>query len=136
MQGLRLQAERASTIESAQIAIQQARSKIDQAIKLGIVDISLGRLKQDVDNFGTRLTELEDSLGRAEDSYSRRRGWPSEAWAISKEVRERFPTDPRVLELIDKLSGYKASQIGLRVIAILGLISNPLVWIQLGLFPI
>jgi len=119
IRGLKTNAERHPTIDAAQIAAQQAKSKIDQAIKLGIPDVALARLNQEVNNLISKLTQLEDSLVRAEDAYMRRRTWPAEAWAISAEVRERFPGDPKVLELQNKLSAYRINQVVLRVAAFL-----------------
>jgi tetratricopeptide (TPR) repeat protein len=130
IRGLKTQAERAATIDAALVAAQQAKSKLEQAVRLGIPDVSLARLNQEINNIISKLSQLENSLERSEDAYLRHRTWPSEAWVISAEVRERFPGDPRVLDLQNKLSGYKVNQVVLRVAAVLVLI----IFLSLGGF--
>ncbi len=107
IKGLKTKSERASTLDAAQVAAQQAKSKIDQVIRFAITDSSVVRLNQEISSQISNLAQLENSLIMAQDVYLRRKVWPSEAWAISEEVRDRFPKDPKVLELQRNLSGYQ-----------------------------
>jgi formylglycine-generating enzyme required for sulfatase activity len=108
------QAERATTIDLAQVFAQQAKLKADQVIELGIQDLSLKKLSNELKDLLAKLSQMEDTLIKAEDAYLRHKSWPVEAWTISKELRERFPSDPKVIGVANQLSDFKVNRTTLR----------------------
>ena len=115
---LKNQAERSPTIEETLFFARQAKQQLDQIRNLEGMDDSLDRLNNDVDKLIREIQRLSDELANANAAYENHRNWPSEAYRISTEVRQRFPNDPGVSGLRRSLSRYQTAWIGLRVLGI------------------
>ncbi len=124
---LKNQAERATTLENALSLSRQARSQLDQIRNLEGFDENLDRLQNEVDAQLRELQRYEDELSLALTSYENHRSWPVQASRLSRDVRLRYPNDPRVSRLNRSLMRYHATltliRIGLGILGLLLLIA-------------
>jgi tetratricopeptide (TPR) repeat protein len=116
------QAERSPTIEETLFFTRQARQQLDQVRNLEGMDDSLDRLNNDVEKLLRETQRLSDELASAQVSSNNHKNWPSEAFRLSAEVRQRYPNDPGVLTLKRSLSRFRSIRIGLRLLGVLGAI--------------
>jgi len=119
---LKTQAERSATIEETLFFARQAKQCLDQIRNLQGMDDSLDRLNNDVDKILRDTQRLSDELATANISVENHKGWPSEAYRISVDVRSRYPNDPGVTSLKRSLSRYNQIRIGVRALGILAVI--------------
>ena len=111
---LKHQAERASTLEEALYLSRQAKQNLDQIRNLEGVDESLNRLQSEIDSLQRRIQKYDNDLQSAVRAYENNPSWAAEAARISAEVRERYPSDPAVIQLNRNLRGYRFKLMGIR----------------------
>ncbi len=111
---LKNQAERANTLEEALYLSRQAKQNLDQIRNLEGVDESLDRLQNEIDSLQRRIQKYDNDLQSALRAYENNPSWPSEAARLSAEVRERYPSDPGVIQLNRNLRGYRLKLLGIR----------------------
>ncbi len=125
---LKIQAERAATLDETMYLAKQAKSQLDQIRNLSGLDESLDHLQSEVDRLLRETSRYQDELSQATAAFDQHRRWPSTAAKISQEVRLKYPNDPAVNRLQRQLSGYYtisallkigAVGLGLLVIALL-----------------
>ena len=119
---LKTQAERSATIEETLFFARQAKQSLDQIRNLQGMDDSLDRLNNEVDKILRDTQRLSDELATANISVENHKGWPSEAYRISVDVRSRYPNDPGVTALKRSLSRYNQIRVGVRALAIVAVI--------------
>ena len=119
---LKTQAERSATIEETLFFARQAKQSLDQIRNLQGMDDSLDRLNNEVDKILRDTQRLSDELATANISVENHKGWPSEAYRISVDVRSRYPNDPGVTALKRSLSRYNQIRVGVRALAIVAII--------------
>jgi tetratricopeptide (TPR) repeat protein len=115
IQGLKTQAIRAQTIETARNRARQARQMIDQAKSLSYSDESILQLQGEIDKILLDLGRYEDQLDQARLIVDANRSWPAAAVRMSAELRTRYPNDPAVLELNRSLSPYNNVVLGIKI---------------------
>lgn len=106
IQLLKSQAVRAQTIEAARNRARQARQTIEQAKSIQYDNESINQIQNDVEKILQELTRYEDQLDQARLIVDANRSWPAAAVRMSTELRNRYPNDPGVLELIRSMSPY------------------------------
>ncbi len=111
---LKTQADRAQTLEGALYLANQARQQLDQIRNLEGLDDSLDRLQVEVERLQRDIRKYDDDLQAARRAYEKNPNWPAEAARLSSEARERYPTDPGVVELNRLLRRYNLSLLGMR----------------------
>jgi hypothetical protein len=79
-------------------------------------------LNNEVDKILRDTQRLSDELATANISVENHKGWPSEAYRISVDVRSRYPNDPGVTALKRSLSRYNQIRVGVRALAIVAII--------------
>jgi hypothetical protein len=121
IQNLRIQANRAQSIEAARKFSRQARQLIDQVRSLGFADAEIDQFQAEVDKTLGDLSRYEDQLEQSKVILDVNRSWPAAAARLSAELRARFPNDPAVIELNRGLGTYNktifAMKIGAGIIA-------------------
>ena len=100
------QAERSKTLDSAQTALLEARKHLDQIRQLGYENDQPNRMPAELERLSLELQRFEEELQGAADSYEQNKAWPSKAYRMSADVRKRFPSDPRVVQLNTHFSRY------------------------------
>ena len=121
IQGLKTQAVRAQTIETARNRARQARQVIDQVKSLSYSDDTLVQLQNDIEKLIQDLVRYEDQLDQARLAVDANRSWPTAAVRMSSELRARYPNDPGVLELNRGLSPYNNVILGIKIgVGVLG----------------
>lgn len=115
VRSLRLQAERAQTLEAAQGKIQQARQVLEQVRSLGPTDEDLEILQDEVDRQSHDIQRFQEELQQSNVVLNSNRSWPAGAARMSQEVRTRYPNDPGVIELNRALSNYHYTLTGLKI---------------------
>jgi tetratricopeptide (TPR) repeat protein len=111
---LKTQADRAQTLEGALYLANQARQQLDQIRNLEGLDDSLDRLQVEVERLQRDIRKYDDDLQAARRAFEKNPNWPAEAARLSAEARERYPTDPGVVELNRLLRRYNLSLLGMR----------------------
>jgi tetratricopeptide (TPR) repeat protein len=111
---LKTQADRAQTLEGALYLANQARQQLDQIRNLEGLDESLDRLQVEVEQLQRDIRKFDDDLQAARRAYEKNPSWPAEAARLSAVVRERYPTDPGVVEINRLLRRYNLSLLGIR----------------------
>jgi len=125
------QAERSQTLETAQSAVSEAKKYLEQARQLGMQDEQPNRLQGEVDRLSGEMQRFDDDLHGAIDSYEKNKSWPVKAARMSMDVRKRFPSDPRVVQLSGNLNSYQMSMNWIRagaIFIILILLGLGVVW--------
>lgn len=124
------QAEHATTLEEGIYLNKQARSSLTQIRNLEGVDESLDRLQVEIERQQRLYQKFDNDLKAANQAYEKNPGWPSEASRLSTEVARRFPIDPGVKELKNKLRSYNLKLLGIKaglvlvgIIIVIGLVS-------------
>lgn len=112
--GIKNQAERATTLESALYLARQAKQQLDQIRNLEGVDESLDRLQSEVDKLLRDIQKNDEQLQRASAEAENKKNWPRDAVRMSAEVRQRYPNDPGVIDLNRSLSRYHNIMTGIR----------------------
>ena len=115
IQGLKTQAVRAQTIETARTRARQARQMIDQAKSLSYSDEKLQQLQTEIEKLLQDLARYEDQLDQARLVVETNRSWPAAAVRMSTDLRARYPNDPGVLELNRGLSPYHNVVLGIKI---------------------
>lgn len=119
------QAEKAKTLENALNLLQDAKKIIEQIRLLCGDDAQPSRIKSEYDRISSDLVRFEEALIGALASYDNNQNWPSESARMSQEVRRRFPSDPRVIQLNEHLRRYhiyiKLIQAGIILVGIIAL---------------
>ncbi|HVP21948.1 MAG TPA: hypothetical protein VMS73_08820 [Anaerolineaceae bacterium] len=115
VRSLKTQAERAQTMDAVLAKARQAKQILDQARSLGYTDESLNQLSADVEKLFRDVQRYEDELQQAVTVYNSNRSWPAAASQISRDVRARYPNDPRVIELNRSLASYNNMRTGIKV---------------------
>ncbi len=100
------QSERASTLETAQDHLQEARKFLDQARQLGYQEEGPRMVYSELERLTRELQRHESNLQDAQNQYEMMPNWPARASRLSQDVRRRFPNDPRVIQLNQSLSRY------------------------------
>jgi hypothetical protein len=113
--GLKSQAVRAQTLDSARQKARQARQLIDQAKGLGAGDEELDRLQADIEKVQQDLLRYEDLLEQSRAVLDANRSWPAGAARMSADLRNRYPNDPGVMELNQGLAPYNNTLMGIRI---------------------
>jgi tetratricopeptide (TPR) repeat protein len=133
---LKVQAERASTIEEALYAARQAKTTLDQMRILGARDESLDRLQNEVDRLVSEVQKMENDLTLAISALESKKRWPVQAARISEAVRQRFPDDPEVSKLSRSLAPFfiKRSLLRAGIIILIILIIFLIGWWSVGRF--
>ncbi len=120
---LKSQAERAGTLEEGLYMTKQARQNLTQIRNLEGVDESLDRLQVEIERLQRTYQKLDDDLQSAHLAFDNNSNWPAEADRRSAEVSRRFPNDPGVKSLQQKLGGYRwkllGTRLGLAVVAVI-----------------
>lgn len=120
---LKNQAERAGTLEEGLYLTKQARQNLTQIRNLEGVDESLDRLQVEIERLQRTYQKFDDDLQNANLAYDNNSNWPAEADRRSAEVSRRFPNDPGVKSLQQRLGGYRwklfGSRLGLAALAVL-----------------
>ena len=111
------QAERSSSIEDAIDLIEKARSNLQSLEELASTDERISRSRSNIDEKHQELDELKTALIEAQKDLHANH--PHAAWKKSKRIRERFPTDPKVADLIRGLTVYRSLRSVGIVIAVL-----------------
>jgi len=115
VRALKVQAERAQTLDAVNAKARQARQILEQIRALGHTDEETDRQQEEVDRLVREVQRYEDELQQAVTVYNTNRSWPAGASRISQEVRTRYPNDPGVMELNRSLSNYHNSLMGIKV---------------------
>ena len=93
-------AEFAQTIEMARSRAEEAKTQVVAAAQFGILDDGLTRLSNEIDQILAEIQTYENELDQSRRALlNGSRLFPLEARRISANIRRRFPTDPKVLEL-------------------------------------
>jgi len=110
---LKRQGDAASTLKTAKEAYTEAEDTLSTLQTLQ-PDNAQGRtLRVEVQESRHEIEALEDSLQRANQALNNEnRFFPRNAYQISKDVRNRFPQDPEVLELKRRLRWYHVTVYG------------------------
>ena len=116
---LQNQAAQAQVIEAALTKTNQARDLLEQVKELGYPDPTVQELQTENEKLLHQLQVLDDEMRQALALFQSHRSWPAAAVQISKNVRTRFPNDPRVAEFNQSLNPYRNLRTGLRVLIIL-----------------
>jgi tetratricopeptide (TPR) repeat protein len=111
---LKTQADRAQTLEGALYLANQARQQLDQIRNLEGLDDTLDRLQVEVEQLQRDIRKYDDDLQAARRAYEKNPSWPAEASRLSATARERYPTDPGVVEINRLLRRYNLSLLGIR----------------------
>jgi tetratricopeptide (TPR) repeat protein len=111
---LKTQADRAQTLEGALYLANQARQQLDQIRNLEGLDDTLDRLQVEVEQLQRDIRKFDDDLQAARRAYEKNPNWPAEAARLSAPARERYPTDPGVVEINRLLRRYNLSVLGIR----------------------
>jgi tetratricopeptide (TPR) repeat protein len=111
---LKTQADRAQTLEGALYLANQARQQLDQIRNLEGLDDTLDRLQVEVEQLQRDIRKYDDDLQAARRAYEKNPNWPAEAARLSATARERYPTDPGVVEINRLLRRYNMSVLGIR----------------------
>jgi tetratricopeptide (TPR) repeat protein len=111
---LKTQADRAQTLEGALYLANQARQQLDQIRNLEGLDDTLDRLQVEVEQLQRDIRKYDDDLQAARRAYEKNPSWPAEAARLSATARERYPTDPGVVEINRLLRRYNLSLMGIR----------------------
>jgi hypothetical protein len=108
--------------------------QLDQIRNLGGLDETLDYLQNDVDKLIRETLKFEQDIALAMTAYETHRSWPAQAYSISEPVRQRYPNDPKILQLNRLLSGYRAKRNLVRLgIGLTGLLfAGLLVWFLIG----
>ncbi len=114
VRSLKTQADRSQTLDAVIAKARQAKEVLDQARNLGYSDEGVLQLQSDVEKLFRDANRYEDEIQQATTVYNSNRSWPAAAWDISKDVRARYPNDPRVIELTRSLSGYRNTRSAIR----------------------
>jgi tetratricopeptide (TPR) repeat protein len=131
IRSLMSQASSSPTIENVLFLAGQARQQLDQIRNLEGLDENLDRLEKEVDRTIHEAERCDHDLTLARSSYEAHKGWPTEAWRLSHEVRSRYPNDPKVASLSRNLLRYRINLLLLRsgiVIFTLVIISSVSYW--------
>jgi len=108
------QAEHATTLEEGLYLNKQARQSLGQIRNLEGVDESLDRLQVEIERQQRAYQKLDNDLRAANQAYEKNPAWPAEASRLSSEVSKRFPVDPGVKELKQKLQSYRLKVLGIK----------------------
>jgi hypothetical protein len=103
---LKTQAEKAQSMDQANLLINEAKSKLDILISLGLDDDSVMKIKRDVDYLDNENKEYTIALDQAQNAYEMNKAWPSSAWRLYVNIRKRFPNDSKVLRLGESLKRF------------------------------
>ena len=133
---LKMQADRAVTIDETMYLAKQAKSQLDQIRNLSGMDESLDHLQTEVDKLLRETSQFDDELSQANSILEHNKRWPSQAAKISQEVRLKFPNDPAVNRLQRQLGGFfvlsSLVKLGIGLIGIL--VIAALVYLGFGQF--
>jgi tetratricopeptide (TPR) repeat protein len=111
---LKNQAEHATTLEEGLYLSKQARQSLAQIRNLEGVDESLDRLQSEIERQQRAYQKFDNDLHAANQAYEKNPAWPVEASRLSTEVAKRFPVDPGVKELKQKLRTYRLKILGIK----------------------
>jgi tetratricopeptide (TPR) repeat protein len=111
---LKNEAEHATTLEEGLYLNKQARQGLAQIRNLEGVDESLDRLQIEIERQQKAYQKYDNDLKAANQAYEKNPGWPAEAARTSAEVVKRFPVDPGVKELQQKLRTYRLKVLGIK----------------------
>jgi tetratricopeptide (TPR) repeat protein len=127
IQSLIGRAERASTLKQAKEAYAEAESALATLQTLQPENPLRRSLGTEIQDNLAQLSALEERLLQAEESLkTENRFFPRNAFLISKDVRQRFPQDPQVLALKQRLRWYHVTFYGGGAIA--GIILILVLW--------
>lgn len=123
---LKSQAERAETLEDTLYLIQQAKANLEQIRNLEGMDENLDRLNQEVERLLREVQKYENDLSLAKNTLERKKNWPAQASRLSESLRQRYPNDPRVIQLEKSLARFHtlrtAARLGLILLGLAGLV--------------
>jgi hypothetical protein len=108
------QAEHAATLEEGLYLNKQARQSLAQIRNLEGVDESLDRLQTEIERQQRAYQKFDNDLRAANQAYEKNPAWPAETARLSAEVVKRFPTDPGVKELKQKLRNFQWKVLGIK----------------------
>jgi tetratricopeptide (TPR) repeat protein len=111
---LKNQAEHAATLEEGLYLNKQARQSLAQIRNLEGIDESLDRLQSEIERQQRSFQKFDNDLQAANQAYEKNPAWPAEAARLSSEVVKRFPIDPGVKELQQKLRGFRWKVLGIK----------------------
>ena len=127
IQRLKRQAESASSLKTAKAAYTEADELLTTFQALQPDHTQAHSFHSDVQNGHQEIDQLEESLELASQALkTENRFFPRNAYTISKTVRSRFPQDPEVLNLKQRLRWYYVTLYGGG--AITGLLIIMIVW--------
>ena len=119
IRSLKIQADRAQTMDAVTTKARQAKELLDQVRNLGYSDESVQQLQGDIEKLFRELQRYEDELQQASTVFNSNRSWPAAAAHISQNVRARYPNDPRVVELNRLLIPYRNARLAIRIVLII-----------------
>jgi tetratricopeptide (TPR) repeat protein len=127
---LKIQADRAQTLDTVLTKARQAKQVLDQARNLGYTDETLDQLQNDIEKLFREIQRYEDEIQQAATVINSNRAWPAAAAQISQDVRARYPNDPKIIELNRSLAPYHNTRRAIRAgIILLGVaIVGGLLW--------
>jgi len=114
VRALKLQADRAQTLDAVTAKARQAKQLLDQARSLGYSDDGLNALQDEIEKVFREEQRYEDELNQALVVFNSNRSWPSAAAQVSQDVRARYPNDTRVIELNRTLAPYNTKRAAIR----------------------
>ncbi len=127
IQSLISRAERASTLKQAKDAYAEAEHSLATLQTLQPENPLRRALGTEIQENLAQINALEERLNQAEESLkTENRFFPRTSFLISKEVRQRFPQDPQVLDLKRRLRWYHVTVYGGGAIA--GIILILVLW--------
>ena len=113
---LKTNAERATSLETALSFAKEAEQALMQARNFGISDDTMNRIQNEVTQLVQDLNNFIQQLQQSELAYTRRRNWPSDAYGLSQDVRDRYPQDSKVVELNKKFEPYRRNVLVLKIL--------------------
>ncbi len=130
------QAEQSFSIEESRTYAQQALNCLEQIGSLQGLDESSERLQNDTEKLLRDVSRLDNELTQALKAAEEQKAWPAQSAKISQAVRQRYPSDPGVIQLNRQLTRFFTLQRLLRYgVVLLGfLILAGLAWIGFGAY--
>jgi tetratricopeptide (TPR) repeat protein len=103
---LKNQTDRSATLDETHHLAQQTKAVLEQMRDLQGLDETSERLWNEVEKTLREVTRLENELEQSRQAYENQRNWPAQAARLSQEVRERYPSDPAVIQFSRQLNRF------------------------------
>jgi hypothetical protein len=113
------QAERAQTLDSTRSLLDEAGNHIKNLQLLGSQDEQSDLLQNDLNRLLSELSNSQEILQRASESYENNKSWPGKAAKMSDQIRKRYPHDPQIAQLEKNLGRYHLGVLAIRIIIVI-----------------